>query len=93
MARTIEIPDELAERLDDAGVAEDKARLYALTALSYLADDREVRAWWDGLSEEQRQCERDLLRASQEAAEAGRVSTAEEVVARIRAKYGAGSAA
>ena len=58
MTITIELPDELAERLADAGIPPEDASRYAVSALEEAAESVEVRAWWDRLSEQDRLRER-----------------------------------
>ena len=58
MTLSIEVPQELASRLQQAGIEVDDAGRYAIEALSEAADHAEVRAWWDLLGEEQ-QAKRD----------------------------------
>src|SRR5688572_9748059 len=52
MTLTIEVPDELARRLEAVGIPREEACRYAVAALSEVADHADVRAWWDGLSRE-----------------------------------------
>jgi len=67
--------------------AELEARQRAVAALSEAADHFEVRTWWDGLTEDEREAERAKTRKSLAAGDAGRTRPASEVYARIRARY------
>lgn len=93
MTITIELPDELAARLAAAGIPAEDAHRYAVAALTEVADRAEVRAWWDGLTEEGREAERAKTKESLAAADAGRSRPADEVYARIREKYAPRTAA
>ena len=90
MTITIEIPDELSARLAAVGIPADEAREFATAALSEVADNAEVRAWWGSLTQKQRESERARTRASLDAADSGNFRPAEEVFARVRAKQTAG---
>ncbi len=92
MTITIELPDELTERLKAAGVPAEDASRYAVAALTEIADRAEadaasVRVWWDALSDEEREAERARTRESLAAADAGRTHPAAEVYARVRANH------
>ena len=84
MTITIELPEELAARLTAAGIPEEDVSRYAVAALSEIADKAEVRAWWDSLSEQNRETEKARTRESLAAADAGRSNSADEAYARIR---------
>ena len=86
MPITIELPEELAARLEAAGIHREDASRYAIAALVEAADHAEVRAWWDGLSEAQREAERVKTQESVSAGDAGRSSSAVDVYSRIRAR-------
>ena len=58
MTITIELTDELAERLADVGITPEDASRYAISALEIAADSVEVRIWWEGLSEQDQMTER-----------------------------------
>jgi len=99
---TLDLPDETAARLRAAAAREglDPNRYAAVRLAEVLAGDEagdpeadaaEVRAWWDGLSEAQREAETARTRASLAAADAGRTRPADEVYARIRARYTTGA--
>lgn len=83
---SIELPDELASRLEAAGIPSEEAGRYAVAALHEVADHAEVRAWWDALTAEQRVAERAKTRGSLADAESHRTRPAAEVYARIRAR-------
>lgn len=58
MTITIELPDDLAEQLNSAGIPAEEAGRYAVAALSEVAGNAEIRAWWSHLSEKERGGER-----------------------------------
>jgi predicted transcriptional regulator len=60
-----------------------------LSLLDSEEDTLRDREWWDALSEEERAAERAIIARSIAEADAGKVRPAEEVYARIRAKYAA----
>jgi len=82
---TIEVPEELALRLETAGIRAGDVSRYALTALANAADDGELQTWWDALSDEERSAERAKTTKSLADADASRCRPAEEVYARARA--------
>lgn len=88
MSITIELPEDLSARLAAAGIPADDAARYALAALAEVADHAEVRAWWDGLSRHARTAEIRKTRESLAAADAGRTSPAEDVLARVGGRGG-----
>jgi predicted transcriptional regulator len=83
---TLELPDELAMRLEAAGILSEEAGRYAVAALTEVADRAEVRAWWDSLTDTERTAERAKTAKSLGAADAGRSSPAAEVYVRIRSQ-------
>ena len=83
MTVTIELPEELAARLEAAGIPSAEASRYAIEALSDVADCAEVREWWERLTEAQREAERAVTRRSLTAGDAGRSSPAAEVYQRL----------
>jgi predicted transcriptional regulator len=94
MPLMIEVPDDIAALLRAA--AEEKGEdvnRYAIAALRDALDgtaspeDFDSHAWWAGLTDEQRQEE--IARTAQSLADsdAGRVSPAADVYARLRARY------
>ncbi len=86
MAITLDMPDELTERLAEAGIREEDAARIAMAALSDAADRAEVRAWWEGLSRQEQRTETSLTQASLDAADSGRPVAAKEAYRRIRSK-------
>ena len=93
MTITIEVPDELAARLSDAGILAPDASRYAVTALEEVADHEEIRVWWDRLSEPDRDAERSRTAQSLASLNESGSNSAGEVYARIRAKHSSGSGA
>ena len=86
MTLNIELPEELASRLDAVGIRSDDASRYAIAALTEVADHAEMRAWWDGLNAEDRGDEAAKTRQSLAAIDSGRYSPAAEVHDRVRAE-------
>lgn len=93
MTITIELSEELAARLADAGIPAEDASRYAVAALTEVADRAEARVWWDSLTENERETERAKTRESLAAGDAGRSRAAAEVYARVRAQRPSRSAA
>ena len=81
---TIELPEELSARLTEAGIPAEDAGRYAVAALFEVADRAEVRAWWDALSREEQETQRQRTQESLAAGDAGRTHPASEVFARVR---------
>ncbi|HLJ56128.1 MAG TPA: hypothetical protein VKT77_13900 [Chthonomonadaceae bacterium] len=86
MTITIELSEELADRLAAAGIPETEASRFALTAIQEAADNAEVRDWWNHLSDKRRDEEMELTEESSAAGNRGRTSPADEVYARVRAR-------
>ena len=96
MTITIELTPEQEEQLRAAAVARGQdLNGYAVTVLTEAAREAgdEVGAWWDSLSDEEREAERVHLARGLADIDAGRTHPAEEVYARIRTKYAPRSAA
>jgi hypothetical protein len=68
---SIELPDELASRLDAVGIRSEEASQYAIAALTEVANHADVRTWWGGLSAEDRSGEAAKTRQSLAAIDAG----------------------
>ena len=86
MTITIELTDDLANRLADAGIPPEDASRYAVSALEEAAESIEVRAWWEKLGKQGRLTEIARTEESRTAADSGLFSAAEDVYARIRAR-------
>jgi hypothetical protein len=86
MTLNIELPDELMSRLEAAGIPAEEASRYALAALNEVAEDAELRAWWDDLSSEERLTEAAKTRDSLAAADSGQSRFASDVHARVRSQ-------
>lgn len=94
---TLSVPDDLAARL--ATLPHEDVNAHAISALAQLAeqtehadtdaDADEARAWWNSLSEEERNAEQDRLARGLADIDAGRTRPAEKVYARLRAKSAA----
>jgi predicted transcriptional regulator len=85
---TIELPPELAAQL--AALPDDERNRFAVAALSAALSDPDMGiadAWWEGLTDEEQAEERRIVAESSAAGDAGRVSPAEDVYARLRARY------
>ncbi|HLM66873.1 MAG TPA: hypothetical protein VK358_05055 [Longimicrobium sp.] len=95
MTLTIEIPEDLAARLKAIAEAQGGTPdVYAIAAISEKMERDtsgdeawEDNAWWSGLSQGEREAHLAELRRGIEDADVGRVKPAEEVYARLRAKY------
>ena len=90
MTLMIELPDDVAARLSKAGIPVEEASRYAMATLVDIAarseaDAEEIKTWWESLSEEAREGERQKTKKSLADVDAGRVSGAAEVYARVRA--------
>lgn len=86
MPITIELPDELAAQLAEAGVPAEDAGRYALAALTEVADRAEVRAWWDSLTRREQENERAKTRQSLAAGDEGRSRPAAKGYAQTQGK-------
>jgi predicted transcriptional regulator len=82
---TIKLPDDLQNRLEEAGIAADEAQRVACAALSEAADTALLRDWWNSLSAEQQAEETAKTRTSLESLDRGDSRPASEVFARLRA--------
>ena len=104
MTLLIELPPEIESRLlaDAQAQGKDAARVAAERVADYYASDpaeqdheaESDRAWWNGLSEAERQAEVAALQRSFDDADAGRVRDAAPVFGDLRAlQHGASAAA
>jgi hypothetical protein len=82
MTVTIELPPDLAARLEAVGIPSEEAERYALEALSEVADSADVRDWWARLTEAQREAERAATQRSLAAGDAGHSSPGSMCVGR-----------
>ena len=92
MTITVELPEDLAGRLASVGIPAEEVSRYAVATLLEIArrveaDAAEARAWWEGLTDQQRLQERETTAKTILDSDNGRTRPAADVYARIRASH------